>query len=168
MTFNKDRWIKAALEAHAYGVMPNGRIWRRDAKGVCQLQTISVHAKSGRPYFNMTFRGVTKSVLAYRVVAIALIPNPHNLPEVNHIRGDKLDLNPELLEWADRKTQEKHAAAHGLKATRGSGNSNAKLTVAQVEEIRASRRTPADLALCLNVSETTIRNVIERKTWSHV
>lgn len=44
-----------------------------------------------------------RSVRVARLVAIAFIPNPKNLPEVNHKDYDRSNSNVENLEWVTRK-----------------------------------------------------------------
>lgn len=43
------------------------------------------------------------------MVAETFIPNPHNLPEINHIDGNKLHNNKDNLEWCSRKYNERAA-----------------------------------------------------------
>ena len=51
----------------------------------------------------------------HRLVAIAFIPNPDNLPEVNHKDGNKTHNWVENLEWSSSSDNDYHAYATGLK-----------------------------------------------------
>ena len=44
-----------------------------------------------------------RSVRVSRLVALAYIPNPNNLPEVNHKDFDRTNSNVENLEWVSRR-----------------------------------------------------------------
>lgn len=51
----------------------------------------------------------------HRLVAEAFIPNPSNLPQVNHIDGDKENVSADNLEWCDNLYNTKEAVRLGLK-----------------------------------------------------
>ena len=46
---------------------------------------------------------VSKSYLVHRLVAMAFIPNPNNLPYINHKDENKLNNNVDNLEWCNSK-----------------------------------------------------------------
>ena len=174
---DKDKWVRFAIAKGYLKPQRDGSILRctsHDPKtgdpvgDTYRTVVYQVHKASGRVFFNMTYMGITKSLLVNRVIAWAFHPNPANLPQVNHIDGDKENNAAFNLEWATGSENEKHAHRTGLKSGRGSQNSNAKLSAADVLAIRASERTVADLAASYGVSRSTIANIIAKRTWKHL
>lgn len=49
-------------------------------------------------------------LLVHRLVALAFIPNPNNLSDVNHIDENKLNNNVDNLEWLSHKDNCRHSA----------------------------------------------------------
>lgn len=65
-------------------------------------------------YEIITFSGanhLTKTFKIHRLVATAFIPNPNNLPCVNHKDENKLNNNVDNLEWCDYKYNNNYGSA---------------------------------------------------------
>lgn len=112
-----------------------------------------------------------KHELVHRLVAMKFIPNPNNLPEVNHKDGNKLNNNASNLEWISRLDNMRHAWASGLFGdhNKGSKNPSAKLNESLNSQIKImyshGNYTMRDLAKQFNVSCSTICYIINGKTW---
>lgn len=63
--------------------------------------------------------GKDKDFYVHRLVAQAFLPNPDNLPEVNHKSGIKTDNTAENLEWVTHQANVIHAYKTGLSKNRG-------------------------------------------------
>jgi len=61
----------------------------------------------GYLFYSLSKDGVTRSWYMHRLVAAAFIPNPENLPEVNH-KGLKTENTPDLLEWCTHQYNVQH------------------------------------------------------------
>ena len=55
--------------------------------------------KYGYPVVTLSKDGRTKTHKVHRLVASAFIPNPNNLPQIDHINNRKYDNRPENLRW---------------------------------------------------------------------
>ena len=90
---------------------------------------------SGGEYYRVNLvndegKQVTKKI--HRLVAETYIPNEKNLPQVNHIDGDKLNNSVRNLEWCCPKSNSIHAMQNNLRDPR---NRNSKIKLVEKEYI---------------------------------
>lgn len=83
-------------------VLRNGRIFRNNWGGVGKVKEVKQSKNPRFGYLQFTYNG--KSVRAHRIVAMAYITNPDDLPIINH-KSEKFskpaDNSPLNLEWCD-------------------------------------------------------------------
>jgi len=127
--------------------------------------------KDGYIVVGLTRDAVMRYRKVHRLVAAAFIPNPHNLPEVNHTEGNKADNRACKLEWCTKQENTDHAIKLGLRDSVGESNGNARLSEVDVVDIRWWKgvgMSIADLAREYQVARASIRNIVTCRTWSHV
>lgn len=106
----------------------------------------------------------------HRLVATIFIPNPLDLPEVNHIDGDKTNNTIENLEWVSPKDNKKHAMevlGHGY----GETHSQATISTQQVIEICTmiqDKLRTIDIAEKVGVDLDKIRSIKKGRAWKHI
>ena len=66
-------------------------------------KVLSPGEKNGYLFVNLSCNGKHNTITVHRLVAQVFLPNPDNLPEVNHKDEDKTNNNADNLEWCDRK-----------------------------------------------------------------
>jgi hypothetical protein len=152
-----------------YAVDDQGNIFslpKKTRKGIRILK--SIVGKNGYPMLDLCKDGQIKRFLVHRLIAQTLLPNPNNKEQVNHINGNKLDNRLENLEWNTRSENQKHAIKIGLRSAKGEKNSQCKITEQEVLYIRNSEEKGSILAKKLNISQTTISQIRNGKTWTHI
>jgi hypothetical protein len=83
-----------------YIIHSDGRIWSNISKKYLKPFLVT----KGYPTVSL----YKKDYQVHRLVADAFIPNPNNLPQVNHINGDKTDNRVENLEWCTNRQNVTH------------------------------------------------------------
>lgn len=76
-----------------------------------------INGKDGYLQVSLSNQGKWKCKLVHRLVAEAFIPNPDNLPEVNHKDRNKQNNCVDNLEWSSKLDNMKHAKEHGWDPT---------------------------------------------------
>ncbi len=109
----------------------------------------------------------------HTLVANTFIPNPDNLPEVNHYDGIKFNCHISNLERVTTLENIEHSISTGLRKT-GIESSRAKFTKEQILEIRTTFISSDEeygiraLARKYNVGRTTIKRIINREVYKSV
>ena len=76
----------------------NGRIHLHKGKVLSPIKD-----KDGYLQVNLCYNGKIHQIKVHRIVAQAFIPNPNNLPQVNHKDEDKTNNSVDNLEWCTVK-----------------------------------------------------------------
>ena len=74
----------------------------------------TVNKKTGYKTVSLWKNNIGSSKTIHRLVALTYLTNPNNLPEVNHIDGNKLNNHVDNLEWVTRSENMIHAYSIGL------------------------------------------------------
>ena len=94
-----------------YQAHPEGEVRVKKTRRVLKVQCRKEHYRSS------TING--KKVKIHRLIAMTFVPNPGNLPIVNHINGTMRDNRAENLEWCTRSHNTYHAYELGLLEAKG-------------------------------------------------
>lgn len=175
-----EEWRYVIEFENIYEVPNIGRVCRiRPYRGMYAGRIVEPSIRRGYPFVTLRDGQRKKQINVHLLVAKAFIgPRPDGF-QVNHKDGIKLNRRVSNLEYVTPSENCIHALATGLAsnkcphpASRGEMNNRARLTVAKVVRMRLlydnGFTNRAALGRLFHVGRTTVGNVIERRTWTHV
>ena len=116
-------WVKIKGYEDFYEISSSGEIRSKDRTMTDKIgRTRSWKGKVLNPdiapngYYRVSFsiNRKRKQFYVHRLIAEHFIPNPDNLPQVNHIDGNKLNNSLDNLEWVTVQDNVIHAYKNGL------------------------------------------------------
>lgn len=117
-------WKDAVGHEDFYQISSLGRVktkprtmQRKNGYGIRTVPEVIRSATSNKVGYMVIGLYHSKIVTLHRLIAMAFIPNPNNLPTVNHKNGIKTDNRIENLEWCSYSDNNRHAYSTGLKTS---------------------------------------------------
>lgn len=159
-------------EFNRFEISTFGRLRNIKTKHIYKLNLLSSGYYSVRTTLGSRKRKI--HIIIHKAVAYTFIPNPDNLPEVNHKDGKRENNFVSNLEWCTSHYNQKHKFDAGLfdrHKISGENNHSSKLTWDDVRYIRDSyiprshKNGARALARKFNVSVPTMLSVIHNETW---
>lgn len=120
-----ENWKPIEGYENLYEVSDFGRVRRLEGKVKSGLKNSGYQTNRGRTLkqnlkrngyltVDLSKGNEVRTSSVHRLVAKTFIPNPQNLPCVNHINANKRDNRAENLEWCTAKQNSEHAQRTGL------------------------------------------------------
>lgn len=167
-----------------YGATIDGRVYSFNYRRTGKVVELAQSSRYDKRRFNDTMYRRAKMwhiakkipTAIHRLIALTFIPNPDNLPQVNHKDGDKGNNHASNLEWCSVKQNMMHAEASGL-ANHPVGEDHPMhiLTHDKASAIKAIfanepvyRGQLKDLAAIYGVSKCCILAIKQGRAWKHL
>lgn len=156
--------VKSLDRVKCDGIRMIGRI-RKTHKDACGYELVQLRKD-----------GIIKHYSVHRLVATAFIPNPCNLPQVNHKDENRSNNVVGNLEWCTQLYNQRygHRRERASLSSTGEKNRRSILTEKDVLEIRKTY-IPADkqygiraLAEKYGVKYVTIQKIVQGRLWKHL
>lgn len=131
----------------------------------------NIMKKVNRCYVHLYKNSERKAMLVHRVVALAFIPNPNNLPEINHINGITTDNFVSNLEWITHSENMKHGFRTGLINNTGVLHGNNIYNEDQIRRVKKyllESKGQAEIERLTGVGRATVYEIKKGRQWTHI
>lgn len=125
--------------------------------------------KQGYEVLVLHVNGQSVNYSVHRLVATMFVPNPFNLPQVNHINGLKADNVFTNLEWVTSSQNNQHAFDVNLRKS-GEEHYKAKLSkenVIMIRELLSEGLSHRYISTLFPVGRSTISKIAKGEIWKH-
>ncbi len=154
----------------------NRKVYSPTAINKTRIQYGRIHKldTKDKPYAQISLYKYShyKKFLVHRLIALTFIPNPNNLPEINHINCDKSDNKAKNLEWCNHLYNQQHAKRNGRykNLPKGIEVHSAILDDDAVRHIRKKEMRNIEYCRLYNVKKSTISCIQNPKyrRWKHI
>ena len=158
-----------------YEIDLTGNVWskaRMSSSGHLLKRKLMTIVTDNKGYLKVMLSkdGKQHNVAHHRLFAESWIPNPLNLPCINHKNGIKTDNTISNLEWCDLKYNSLHKA-RVLHIQQGETQARSVLKEDQIPVIRQMRQegtTLREIGEHFGVSIGTIHHVVKNRSWTHI
>ena len=156
------------IEGLLYTVYENGDVYRGDRK-ITQRPCY----QDGYASFTAGKKNSRMSIRTHTIVGKLFVENPNNLPELDHLDGNRMNPSADNLEWVTHEENIRRAYERGSHDGRITGIKNPKVKLNEdiVKSIRNdfdSGMTQKKISVKYNVPWSTVHNIITYQTWKHV
>lgn len=122
-----------------YSVTADGRI-RAHPNRIHDGIWMKPSCRKGYLFVNLCKGGEIINKNVHRIVAEAFLPNPNDLPQVNHINGIKTDNRVVNLEWCTASQNKKHSWEIGTSITTEAKRRASRSNAYKMHEANRKRR----------------------------
>lgn len=161
--------MKEIESGSSYLVTEDGKVFSRFTKRVLKN---SLSKSTGYYVVNVIVNGKRRPEYVHRLVAKAYLPNPDNLPEVNHKDCNKLNNHKDNLEWVTQEDNIKHSVENKL-PQRGEDHYKSLLTEGDVHKICelltqgwTSKEVAENSGVCVSLS--SVMNIRTKRDWAEI